>query len=375
MRWYLGYPVLAAGLAFGMHTLFPTNFDDLRPSASALLTLETAHAATVITAEASDEEFRSSRLARFSPGLRLADGPEFRGSVIDYLASRLATLDVETLAPSASRAAPAAAAQDVTLAPWRSAVTEEARLTEASTGSTDGTRREMPRETLARAIQRELRHAGCYVGEIDGVWGVGSQRAMLMFMDRVNATLPTGEPDVFMLSLIRTQSTITCGRGCPLGQSLTSSGRCLPNAILAHAGKKSPAGERLEVATHQTPTSLPVAARAEAEKLAWAPQAGNRDPFPGRMSIGGPKTLDDTASAAPVTAPAPQRTAALNATDVASAELAVAAPAAVVPAAPIVKPRVKATSSKSSRSQGARLSSNGTYRHVQRLFEHPLGRL
>jgi hypothetical protein len=51
------------------------------------------------------------------------------------------------------------------------------------------------RDTLARELQKELKRVGCYVGEVNGAWSPSTRRAMKMFIDRVNASLPVEEPD------------------------------------------------------------------------------------------------------------------------------------------------------------------------------------
>ena len=63
---------------------------------------------------------------------------------------------------------------------------------------------------------------------------------MKAFMDRVNATLPTEEPDYILLSLVQAARDKVCGAACPAGQGLADGGRCVPNAILA--GEEGPAG-------------------------------------------------------------------------------------------------------------------------------------
>jgi hypothetical protein len=119
---------------------------------------------------------------------------------------------------------------------------------------------------LARQIQTELKRVGCYSGRLDGSWGERSRSAMENFIARVNASLPTNEPDVFLLSLIKGQAQAVCGPTCGSDEVL-SGGRCVAQTIVAEStDKPSPiAGE---------PAPGVIAARP--------------DPLPGRMSIGGP---------------------------------------------------------------------------------------
>jgi hypothetical protein len=118
---------------------------------------------------------------------------------------------------------------------------------------------------LARQIQAELKRVGCYSGRLDGSWGDRSRSAMANFIARVNASLPTNEPDVFLLSLIKGQTQAVCGPTCG-GDEVLSGGRCVAQTSVAEGPTTTvEAGE---------PDPVVVAARP--------------DPLPGRMSIGGP---------------------------------------------------------------------------------------
>jgi hypothetical protein len=94
------------------------------------------------------------------------------------------------------------------------------------------------RPWLGRELQRELARVGCYEGELHGIWTPAARKAMKAFTDRVNATLPTEEPDYILLSLVQAARDKVCGANCPADQVLADGGRCVPSAILA--GKKSP---------------------------------------------------------------------------------------------------------------------------------------
>ena len=50
---------------------------------------------------------------------------------------------------------------------------------------------------------RELKRVGCYEGEIHGVWTRSTRDAMERFTELANAKLPTQEPDIVLLSLVR----------------------------------------------------------------------------------------------------------------------------------------------------------------------------
>lgn len=358
MRWFVSYPILAAGLAFGFDTLFP-GAPDQSPRA---VDPEFASQAEPVVVHASEIPAESlSRLAAFSPGPDRLVAPERpQTSVLDYLARTFSAHDT----PLATSAPASTALQPVTVSAWNSPVVREAPT--ATTGPVPPkVSAPASRVALARDIQRELQRVGCYLGEIDGVWGRGSQRAIHVFMDRVNAALPTREPDVFMLSLLRGQSQPVCGASCPHGQSLAASGRCVPSTLLAQAGK----------------TAGSSTAREASETV--VADAGSRRPAPyGRMSIGGPKPDDVDAlttgwSRWETTTQATaglERTAALepaNSESNLAVTEAVATPR-ITDAAPAPAParRYKASRWKTARAAPVRASS---YRHVQRLFQHPLG--
>ena len=96
------------------------------------------------------------------------------------------------------------------------------------------------RETIGRQLQKELKRVGCYEGELNGVWTRPTRQAMKSFIDRVNARLPTDEPDSILLALVQAYHDKACGGHCPAGQGLTDMGNCLPNALLARtSGAKS----------------------------------------------------------------------------------------------------------------------------------------
>ena len=50
------------------------------------------------------------------------------------------------------------------------------------------------RDTLARELQKELSRVGCYDGEVTGAWLPATRRAMMAFIERMNASLPTSSP-------------------------------------------------------------------------------------------------------------------------------------------------------------------------------------
>lgn len=95
------------------------------------------------------------------------------------------------------------------------------------------------REGLIRALQRELRRLSCYAGRVDAVWTVSTRAAVKEFTDRVNARLPTNEPDHILLALARNHQDRTCIQRCPQANSLTRSGQCPSSATLTQVSTRS----------------------------------------------------------------------------------------------------------------------------------------
>jgi hypothetical protein len=379
MRWFISYPILAAGLAFGVETVFPSAPDVSQPAVESAVAFPPSAAPDVVLASEA-EAAPASRLAAFSPGGNFVVPESSGSSVLDYLARKLAPLDLVPVA-----AVDPAPLLPVTVTTWKSAVVR----VEPSAAPTPAKSEPLSRVALARDIQRELQRVGCYAGEIDGVWGGGSKRAILVFMDRVNASLPTREPDVFMLSLLRGQSEAVCGAACPHGQSLTASGRCLPTTLMAQAGsargRMEPSSSEASPSEISPKRGAPALVAEAAPVLVTGALPARRPPMPfGRMSIGGPRPADVEALSSdwPTSTTMPlERQAALDKTAVLDGSLAAIEPDAAAPtsfdtdlAPPAPVRKAKASASKPRTASRAAPRRN-SYRHVQRLFEHPLGRM
>ena len=66
--------------------------------------------------------------------------------------------------------------------------------------------------TLAVETQTELKRLGCYDGEIDSIWGKGSQKALSGFARHSGQPVDTSAPTMELLDLLRPMG----GRVCPL---------------------------------------------------------------------------------------------------------------------------------------------------------------
>lgn len=153
------------------------------------------------------------------------------------------------------------------------------------------------RYELARDLQKALKRAGCYWGEINGLWNPSTKRAMSAFMDRANATLPIKSPDYILLSLVENRREISCASGCPTGQAMDYTGRCVPNAVMTQASKRSKRLETRYASETRAPADSGRIAATKAEQLPWLDRDGRSivadtsaraAPPPGMMSVGGP---------------------------------------------------------------------------------------
>lgn len=385
---FAGFALLATGFAFAIHVYSPSRFHELQ--------------ALVPEAAYETPEAESPRLA-----------------VTRNFA--LATADPVITTATEQPSAPLVVAA-LPVLPVASVAT--------SAGNADETRN---RATLVRRIQRELRRVGCYDGRIDGEWDRALRSSMGQFIERVNATLPHQEPDVVLLTLVRNHKSAACGSGCPVGQALDGTGRCLPGAIVAKDLKKpgNPASTHADASSWTTtvtvaelrPSAATLPPSTSTKAIAGSAQrtASHRaPPLAGRMAMGGPATA--TATTVPSAAkgwwesfitpssdveperqltldqpvgltrvPEPrlvrreavlpsrqimQRQASVSGVDGASDGAALGP--TTVQTTTLAPPRARSarTYRKSSRAKSkSRYASRGRGRSVQALFQHPLGRM
>jgi hypothetical protein len=265
---------------------------------------------------------------------------------------------------------------------WTTVVTPDRSKTTVLHASRPGD--SATRYELARDIQRELKRAACYGGEITGVWSPATKRAMAVFLERANATLPIKNPDYILLSLVQNHTEVTCADECPSGQTMTQSGRCVRNTPVVQASKQSkPINESGRADARNAGTQARVAAAPE--RLPWLDSNGRSlvtqpepraTPPPGMMSIGGPSALVPTspnngASTGTALQDAPGPFAAPNTSNVAS--LASEVDAGVPPMASpnslaVAKPHRRA---KRSRDWGERPRHYGHYGRTRRGEPRP----
>ncbi|PPC88043.1 MAG: hypothetical protein CTY31_08190 [Hyphomicrobium sp.] len=235
--------------------------------------------------------------------------------------------------PALHKSEPKAAASAL---PWRTVVLADPAASSARALTSSKAGDVETRAKLTRDLQQELKRVGCYGGYITGAWTASTKRAMWAFMDRINGSLPVDEPDYILLTLVQGHSGMACGADCKAGEVMSASGRCLPQAVVAQAAKKSKSAQRTQekirhaqarrdqvvkryaddhvaaktaasarrVATIDTrrPSTPPGAAETlpwlKDDQIALAPQADRRAPLPGRMSVGAPLPIAADRSAA-----------------------------------------------------------------------------
>lgn len=363
MRRMLGVVLLGGALGLGLYSNAPSTSDREAQVA----------AVTRIVAQGSLSE--PVAVAAEQPGLRqpIVNAAPVTGStagVPAYAAPQIAA----TAPPLSETTAPA----------WQTSVAPVAVVNTPPAASHDTGA--SARQVLARQIQAELKRAGCYAGPVNGNWTAGSRAAMEAFITRVNASLPTAEPDVILLTLAKAHGGSVCGLDCAAGE-VARNGRCERRQVVASI-------ERPAAAPVTTPAAAPATPPVSAPTAVVAP-------LPGRMSIGGPKP---DVAAAPQTAPitserlpwsepaqpqlaAPRRKESVASTHLASLEpqpLPVRRDAAPVTATVKVAPPKRAAKPVRARPAAARPSpaqqrnvSRRRYatRSVQSLFLHPLGRM
>ncbi|MDX2288580.1 MAG: peptidoglycan-binding domain-containing protein [Hyphomicrobiaceae bacterium] len=149
------------------------------------------------------------------------------------------------------------------------------------------------RTALVRELQRELRRAGCYHGEIDSDWGVATRRALADFLRRVNAALPTEVPDYFQLALLQSHPSDTCSSG-----SQVAAGAAAPTSAY-------PLPAPAPRVARRAPLDGDGSLRSADDVSPPAPVLAARPALPGRMAVGarpGPD-YDGRLSPAPAGAP------------------------------------------------------------------------
>ena len=318
----VGYLLVLAGVSSGAYAVMPDSKlsgPEAAVSARAMATAPQAILAVRSENQANGVAAAAQVLSAKVPGqVIVAPAPQ--------LAVRPATVPGQQVAQAVIPSAPALAQKS----PDQVELMPKAVL--PSKGKSSGAEDES-RMQLARDIQRELKRVGCYTGDVNGEWTSGSRTAMNQFIERINATLPTDQPDHILKTLVQGHPGNACGKTCPAGQGLSNEGRCQPSAILAQqtaprrpvpraavaardaderpavaqAPKAKPSGWETKVVAATPPpvVTAPVAAAPAAVAAAAVALAPRSEQPAGRMAVGAPAeaTLDRADKSGPAVNP------------------------------------------------------------------------
>lgn len=86
--------------------------------------------------------------------------------------------------------------------------------TTSSRGEANDPARFADQVSVVRAVQQQLKRAGCYSGRVNGVWSPATRKAMAAFTSVVNASLPVNRADPVLLVLIESNPGASCTRDC-----------------------------------------------------------------------------------------------------------------------------------------------------------------
>jgi uncharacterized caspase-like protein len=129
---------------------------------------------------------------------------------------------------------------------------------------------------LPRALQAELRRAGCNTGAVDGNWNAASQRALDLFNKHAGTTLNAKAPSLDALDVVKSRS----GRVCPLicGHGFKAEGDACTKIICRSGFEVDNTNNctRIDVRTPVKPTAklVPSIERQTDEKIS-APMNGH----------------------------------------------------------------------------------------------------
>ena len=98
---------------------------------------------------------------------------------------------------------------------------------------------ESDRESIAHALQRELKRVSCYNGRIDGLWGKSSQNALRAFNAQAGTSFNINTPSEEALLNIQRHEPAFCGLVCSTGERVES-GKCIVHVKPTQSTKTRP---------------------------------------------------------------------------------------------------------------------------------------
>jgi hypothetical protein len=140
--------------------------------------------------------------------------------------------------------------------------------------------------SVVRAVQQQLKRAGCYSGRVNGVWSPSTRKAMAAFTTVVNARLPVNRADPVLLVLIESNPAALCSPACAKdGGEACGAPAAAPVAkpqlaTLEDDREDSPAERTAEDDTRATAIETPALAAAKSERDARAPSESRAETAP-----------------------------------------------------------------------------------------------
>lgn len=125
-----------------------------------------------------------------------------------------------------------------------------------------------PDRELVRSVQKELNRIGCRAGSEDGLWGLGSRRALEQFSKLTKVELAALEPTGDVLERLRAQKTRICPLVCTQSQQLKG-GRCVDIKREAKLPEPSKARSTDEMPARKPPSNT-ITAPDDAKKKSFA---------------------------------------------------------------------------------------------------------
>ncbi len=125
-----------------------------------------------------------------------------------------------------------------------------------------------PDRELVRSVQKELNRIGCRAGSEDGLWGLGSRRALEQFSKLTKVELAALEPTGDVLERLRAHKTRICPLVCTQSQQLKG-GRCVVIKREAKLPEPSKARSTDEMPARKAPSNT-ITAPDDAKKKSYA---------------------------------------------------------------------------------------------------------
>lgn len=125
-----------------------------------------------------------------------------------------------------------------------------------------------PDRELVRSIQKELNRVGCRAGSEDGLWGLGSRRALEQFSKLTRVELAALEPTGDVLERLRAQKARICPLVCAQSQQLKA-GRCVDIKREARLPEPSKTRSTDEMPARKAPSNT-ITAPDDAKKKSYA---------------------------------------------------------------------------------------------------------